>query len=128
MRTFSLVCADVSDNLNGLNYNGWLFSKKQRGKIECLFQLHMNYAAVNGKLCTPIPTDAGGHGGGALDQGCLLNEANSLLFGSISCIQTSFLSLPRVFFKKSLKGVVVVVGEGGVGVDTPMNAGRNAYN
>ena len=83
----------------------------------------MNYAAVNGKLCTPIPTDAGGHGGGALDQGCLLNEANSLLFGSISCIQTSFLSLPRVFFKKSLKGVVVV-GEGGVGVDTPYEWGR----
>lgn len=89
----------------------------------------MNYAPVNGKLCTPIPTDAGGHGGGALDQGCLLNvnEANSLLFGSISCIQTSFLSLPRVFLK-SLKGVVVVVGEAGVGVDTSMNGGRNAYN
>ena len=52
---------------------------------------------------------------GALDQGCLLNEANSLLFGSISCIQTSFLSLPGFFFLKSLKGVVVVVGEGGVG-------------
>ena len=39
MRTFSLVDADVRDNLNGLNYNGWLCSKKQRGKIECLFQL-----------------------------------------------------------------------------------------
>ena len=63
MRTFSLVGADVSDNLNGLNYNGWLFSKKQRGKIKCLFQLHMNYAPVNEKLCTPIPKDAGGHGG-----------------------------------------------------------------
>ena len=89
----------------------------------------MNYAPVNVKLCTPIPTDAGGHGGGALDQGCLLNEANSLLFGSISCIQTSFLSLPRVFFKRVWKDrVVVVVGEAGVGVDTSMNGGRNAYN
>ena len=39
MRTFSLVDADVGDNLNGLNYNGWLCSKKQRGKIECLLQL-----------------------------------------------------------------------------------------
>ena len=92
------------------------------------FSAHMNYAPVNGKLCTPIPTDAGGYGGGALDQGCLLNEANSLLFGSIFFIQTSFLSLPRVFFLKSLKGVVVVVGEAGVGVDTSMNGGRNAYN
>ena len=61
----------------------------------------MNYLPVNGKLYTPIPTDAVGHGKGALDRGCLVNEANSLLFGSISCIQTSFLSLPRVFMKKS---------------------------
>ena len=32
------------------------------------------------------------------------------------------------FFKKSLKGVVVVVREGGVGFDTPMNGGGNAYS
>ena len=34
-----VVDADVRDSLNGVNYNGWLCSKKQRGKIECLFQL-----------------------------------------------------------------------------------------
>ena len=49
----------------------------------------------------PYPRTLGGHGGGALDQGCLLNEANSCCLGLFLASRPHFCPCPGFFLKES---------------------------